>query len=150
MKLLYLLVLPLVSAGTCNDANCGNDDLGRICTDLSGGGYTCACDATEGFWGSTKTNEPALCGFIRCDDADGDGTTGDAVAAVMRTAITATLQATPALASQGSQDQTPSTWQQHVSRHVPWRSVEAMRFVRIQVIRVTPARATRGSQETRL
>jgi hypothetical protein len=65
--------------GETDKVNCGGEGLGRICSDLSGGGYTCACDATEGFWGPTKTNEPASCNYTRCNDANGDGTTGDAV-----------------------------------------------------------------------
>lgn len=69
-------MLPLVSAGTCNDAdvNCGGEGIGTICTDLSDIGYTCACDATLGYWGPTKTNEPATCRYIRCYDAYGNGT----------------------------------------------------------------------------
>ena len=88
MKLLYLLMLPLVSAGTCNDADgdgnnvkidCGGGGIGRICSDLNGGGYTCACDVAVGYWGPTKTNGPATCGYIQCDDANGDESTGDNV-----------------------------------------------------------------------
>ena len=74
MKLLYLL-LPVVSAGLC-DTNC--QDIGRICTDL-GTNYTCGCDESVGFWGDTVTDGETTCGKMRCDDANGDGTTGDDV-----------------------------------------------------------------------
>ena len=74
---------------TCDDANgdgtegggtdkvdCGGE---RICLDLSGGGYTCACDVTLGYWGQNTTNKQAACNYSRCDDANGDNTTDDAV-----------------------------------------------------------------------
>lgn len=56
----------------CDQEPCG---FGQICA-VSSSGYTCACDESTGF---KYVPGQAECGKMRCDDANGDGTTGDAV-----------------------------------------------------------------------
>ena len=77
MKLILLLVylfMTYVNANPCDPNPC---DLGKICTpSVDSTTYTCTCDGSTGFVGLQGQDS---CGYMRCNDANGDGTIGDAV-----------------------------------------------------------------------
>jgi len=72
MKLILLLVylfMTYVNANPCDPNPCRDY---QVCA-VSGNGYTCACDESNGFWGDTVTDGNATCGYMRCLDKHGDG-----------------------------------------------------------------------------